>query len=453
MSQKTIAAIATPAGDGALGVIRISGEDAIVIADKVFFPFSVSSLSELEGYKAAYGEIKDGETVLDDAVALVFKAPHSFTGENTVEISVHGGSIMLRSVLRLIFKMGAFPAEAGEFTKRAFLNGKTDLTKAESIMGLISAQSEAELKLSRAAHQGKISRKIAELEANLIAADAAISVYSDYPDEDIDGLNNVNFTEMLKNGKNELSKILSDYDAGRVIREGIDTAIVGKPNVGKSTLMNMLSGSERSIVTEIAGTTRDIIEETVTVGDIILRLSDTAGIHNTVDTVESIGVERAKEKFKQAQLVLAVFDSTSPLTEDDFYLLNSLSKENTIIIINKTDLAPLTEYDAFNGFYKVETSAKNNVGYEELKEKIAEITKASSLTPESTVLINERQRACAERAFDGISEALYALEAGLTIDAVGICLDDALAALLELSGKRITTEVADEIFRRFCVGK
>lgn len=453
MSQKTIAAIATPAGDGALGVIRISGEDAIVIADKVFFPFSVSSLSELEGYKAAYGEIKDGETVLDDAVALVFKTPHSFTGENTVEISVHGGSIMLRSVLRLIFKMGAFPAEAGEFTKRAFLNGKTDLTKAESIMGLISAQSEAELKLSRAAHQGKISRKIAELEANLIAADAAISVYSDYPDEDIDGLNNVNFTEMLKNGKNELSKILSDYDAGRVIREGIDTAIVGKPNVGKSTLMNMLSGSERSIVTEIAGTTRDIIEETVTVGDIILRLSDTAGIHNTEDTVESIGVERAKEKFKQAQLVLAVFDSTSPLTEDDFYLLNSLSKENTIIIINKTDLAPLTEYDAFNGFYKVETSAKNNVGYEELKEKIAEITKASSLTPESTVLINERQRACAERAFDGISEALNALEAGLTIDAVGICLDDALAALLELSGKRITTEVADEIFRRFCVGK
>lgn len=453
MSQKTIAAIATPAGDGALGVIRISGEDAIAIADKVFFPFSVGSLSELEGYKAAYGEIKDGETVLDDAVALVFKAPHSFTGENTVEISVHGGSIMLRSVLRLIFKMGAFPAEAGEFTKRAFLNGKTDLTKAESIMGLISAQSEAELKLSRAAHQGKISRKIAELEANLIAADAAISVYSDYPDEDIDGLNNVNFTEMLKNGKNELSKILSDYDAGRVIREGIDTAIVGKPNVGKSTLMNMLSGSERSIVTEIAGTTRDIIEETVTVGDIILRLSDTAGIHNTEDTVESIGVERAKEKFKQAQLVLAVFDSTSPLTEDDFYLLNSLSKENTIIIINKTDLAPLTEYDAFNGFYKVETSAKNNVGYEELKEKIAEITKASSLTPESTVLINERQRACAERAFDGISEALNALEAGLTIDAVGICLDDALAALLELNGKRITTEVADEIFRRFCVGK
>lgn len=453
MSQRTIAAIATPAGDGALGVIRISGEDAITVADKVFCAFSGKKLCSLEGYRAAYGEIKDGDTVLDDAVALVFRAPHSFTGENTVEFSVHGGSIMLRSVLRLILKNGAYMAEAGEFTKRAFLNGKTDLAKAESIMGLISARSDAELKLSRAAHSGRISMKIAEIEADLVAADASIAAYSDYPDEDIEGLDPESFKRMLGRAENELKKILSDYDAGRVIREGIDTVIVGKPNVGKSTLMNMLSGTDRSIVTEIAGTTRDIVEETVTVGDITLRLSDTAGIHDTDDTVESIGVQRAKSKIDSAQLVLAVFDSTAPLNEDDIYLLKTVSKQNTIIIINKTDLESKLDFSNFEGFYLVEISAKNGIGYEDLSEAIAKITKASDLSPESTVLISERQRACAERAYDGISEALFALESGCTMDAVGVCVDDALSALLEITGKRVTNEVTDEIFRRFCVGK
>ena len=453
MSGKTIAAIATPAGDGALGVIRISGDEAIDIADKVFAAFSGNPLSSLKGYSAAYGEIKDGETVLDDAVALVFRAPHSFTGENTVEFSVHGGSIMLRSVLRLILKNGAAMAEAGEFTKRAFLNGKTDLTKAESIMGLISARSEAELKLSRAAHSGRISQKISLIEADLVSADASIAAFSDYPDEDIEGLNPENFKRMLNSAKSELEQILKDYDAGKVIREGIDTVIVGKPNVGKSTLMNMLSGTERSIVTEIAGTTRDIIEETVIIGDITLRLSDTAGIHDTDDTVESIGVERAKGKIESAQLVLAVFDSTKPLDSDDIYLLEAVSKENTVIIVNKTDLECKMDLSRFEGFNTVEISAKNGDGYENLSQIIAEITAVSSLSPESTVLISERQRACTQKAYDGICEALNALELGCTMDAVGVCVDDALSALLELTGKRVTNEVTDEIFRRFCVGK
>ena len=453
MSQRTIAAIATPTGDGALGVIRISGSEAIAVADKVFSAFSGKTLSSLEGYRAAYGEIKEGDTVLDDAVALVFRAPHSFTGEDTVEFSVHGGSIMLRSVLRLILKNGAFMAEAGEFTKRAFLNGKTDLTKAESIMGLISARSEAELKLSRAAHSGRISRKIAEIEANLVGADASIAAFSDYPDEDIEGLDPESFKKMLSNAQNELNIILADYDSGRVIREGIDTVIVGKPNVGKSTLMNMLSGTERSIVTEIAGTTRDIVEETVSVGDITLRLSDSAGIHDTEDTVESIGVERSKNKIDSAQLVLAVFDSTQPLDEDDLFLLKTVSKENTIIIVNKTDLEGKIDFNAFGDFNLVEISAKNGTGYEALSRMIARVTKTSNLSPESTVLISERQRACAARACDGVTEALFALESGCTMDAVGVCVDDALSALLELTGKRVTNEVTDEIFRRFCVGK
>lgn len=453
MASKTIAAIASASGEGALGVIRISGEKAIEIADSVFYSVSGKSLKELKGYNAAYGEIKDEETRLDDAVALVFKAPHSYTGEDVVEISVHGGSVMLRSILRLILSRGAVLAEAGEFTKRAFLNGKLDLTKAESVMGLISARSEAELRLSRTAHSGKVAEKIAEIEADLVAADASVAAFSDYPDEDIEGLNPENFLKMLKNAEKTLKKMLKDYDAGKILREGIRTAIVGKPNVGKSTLMNMLSGEERSIVTSVAGTTRDIIEETVAIGDITLRLADTAGIHETEDTVESIGVRLAKERIETSQLVLAVFDSTLPLDNEDTELLEVVKNKNTIVIINKTDLESVIDNKAFEGMRAVEISAKQGKGYDELKEAIIEISGTAELSADSAVLIGERQRACAERALDGVGEAISALETGCTMDAVGVCIDDAISALFELTGKRVTNEVTDEIFRRFCVGK
>jgi len=453
MAERTIAAIATPMGNGALGVIRISGESAITVADKVFFAFSCKKLSELEGYSAAYGEIKEDGKRLDDAVALVFKAPHSYTGEDTVEISVHGGSLMLRSVLRLILKNGALLADAGEFTKRAFLNGKTDLTRAESIMGLISAKSEAELRLSRTAHSGKVSRKIEKISSDLTALDASIAAFSDYPDEDIEGLNTENFLNALNFADTELKKMLNEYDAGKLLREGIVTAIVGRPNVGKSTLMNMLSGEERSIVTDVAGTTRDIIEETVTVGDITLRLADTAGIHNTDDKVESIGVRLAKDRIKSSQLILAVFDCTSPLTSEDIDLLESVRGKNTLIIINKTDLENKIDISKLNGFNIVEISAKNGIGYESLCEKITEISGTADLSEDSAVLLSERQRSCAARALEAVREAISAIEIGCTMDAVGVCVDDAVAALLELTGKRVTNEVTDEIFRRFCVGK
>lgn len=453
MSERTIAAIATPAGDGALGVIRISGEEAITIADRVFTAFSGKKLSELSAYSAAYGIVNDNGKRLDDAVALVFVAPHSYTGENTVEISVHGGSLMLRSVLRLILKNGAFLAEAGEFTKRAFLNGKLDLTKAESVMGLISARSESELRLSRTAHSGSVVKKIAEIEESLVALDASIAAFSDYPDEDIEGLDYDNFLRMLSESEVSLNKMLADYDAGSVLREGIVTAIVGRPNVGKSTLMNMLSGEERSIVTDVAGTTRDVVEDTVIVGDITLRLADTAGIHDTEDTVESIGVKLARERIKTSQLILAVFDSTEPLTDEDYDLVNSLNDKNTIVVINKTDLADNISDADFKGMRVVKISAKQKTGYDELSRAIAEASGTSDLSPDSAVLLGERQRACAERALEGVNAAKEALEMGSTMDAVGVCVDDALAALLELTGKRVTNEVTDEIFRRFCVGK
>lgn len=453
MAESTIAAISTPSGEGAIGVIRISGEDAIKIADRVFFPFSGKPLDSLSGYSAAYGEIKNGDNLLDNAVALVFRSPKSYTGENVVEISVHGGALMLRSVLRLILQNGAQPAQGGEFTKRAFLNGKLDLAKAESIMGLISAENEATLKMSRAALGGKISKKISEIESDLVSAAASIAAYSDYPDEDIEGLSPENFGKMLKNAENELEKMLNTYDAGKILREGIRTVIVGKPNVGKSTLMNLLSGEERSIVTDVAGTTRDIVEETVTLGDITLRLADTAGIHNTEDKVESIGVRLAENRIDTAQLILAVFDGTKPLDKDDLHILESIKNKNAIVIINKTDLKNEISSADFENFKTVEISAKSGCGYEELCDAVLEISGAENLNPDSAILLNERQRLCAQRALEGVNEALNALNSGHTMDAVGVCVDDALSALFELTGKRTTNEVADEIFRKFCVGK
>lgn len=454
MSERTIAAIATPLGEGGISIIRISGEKAITVADKCFSAYSGKKLSDLDGYQAAYGRVCDADgSVLDDAVALVFRSPKSYTGENVVEISIHGGRVVTRQVLRRVLQCGAVLAEGGEFTKRAFLNGKLDLTKAESIMGLISARNEAALKISRGARDGRISRDTEYILEKLLETAASLAAFADYPDEDIPNLTQENFNALLNECQTKCEKLLSTYDAGRTVCEGINCAIVGKPNVGKSTLMNMLCGSERSIVTDIAGTTRDIIENTVTVGDITLNLADTAGIHNTPDTVEQFGVDKAMKKIEDAELLLAVFDCSSYLDDDDKQLIESIKSKKCIVVLNKTDLAEKIDRTVFNGLETVEISAKNGSGYEQLSDKISHICNIQMLSPDDTVLINERQRDCIRRALDGINEAGNALISGVTLDAVGVCVDDAIAALLELTGKRVTNEVCDEIFKRFCVGK
>lgn len=453
MGERTIAAIATPLGEGGIGVIRISGDNAIAVAEKCFKAFSGVRLSSLEGYQAAYGQLLCGDEILDDGIALVFKAPKSYTGEDVVELSVHGGRLMLKSVLRAALSSGAHLADAGEFTKRAFLNGKLDLTKAESVMGLISATNDTALRISRAVKDGRISREIDTITEQLLLTAASIATYSDYPDEDIPELNEESFLKMLYAATEKTEKLLKSYDAGRLIREGIDCAIVGKPNVGKSTLMNLLSGSERSIVTDIAGTTRDVIEETVILGDITLRLADTAGIHKTDDTVENVGVKRALKKLNDADLVFAVFDSSTPLTSDDRSLLEEIRDRRVIIVLNKTDLPPVIDRSAFDGMCVVPISAKNGSGIDLLTRTVEEITEIANLDGNSAVLISEHQRSCTARALNALNEALNAFKLGATLDAVGVCIDDALSAFLELTGKRVTNEVTDEIFRRFCVGK
>ncbi len=453
MHNTTIAAIATPLGNGSVGVIRISGDDAIAIADKVFESASGKRLNEIKGYTALFGNCRDAEGIIDQTVATVFREPKSYTGENVVELSVHGGNFVLKKVLRALFDNGACPAAAGEFSRRAFLNGKLDLTQAESIMGLISAQSDAQLKISESALQGKTSSEIEQIRADVVSLCAHIAVYSDYPDEELPELSFDNFKNMLNKIIDNLSRLLISYDAGRILREGIVTAIVGKPNVGKSTLMNLLSGTNRSIVTDVAGTTRDVIEETVTLGDITLRLADTAGIHSTDDKVEMVGVDLAKQRIETSELILAVFDAAGVPDSDDAALIDNIQGKKAIIIINKNDIGNNFYLEGMDKFPTVYISAKTGQGYDDLCDAVTKITAVANLSSDTAILTSERQRSHAQNALQSAKEALSAMENGMSIDAVGVCLDDAALSLLSLIGKRVTNEVADEVFRNFCVGK
>ena len=451
MAEKTIAAVSTPLGSGGIGVVRISGEESALIADRVFKNINGKTVSSLSGYSALFGHIYfDGE-IIDEAVVTRFVAPHSYTGEDIVEISCHGGSFVTSEVLRAVLSAGASLAAPGEFTKRAFLNGKLDLAEAESVMGLISAQSEEELKMNIAAKNGRVSKEIQKAENALLTLAANFAAYSDYPDEDLPELQPEAFGKLLSQAKDVLSSLLSTFDSGKLIREGVKTAIVGKPNVGKSTLMNLLSGEARSIVTSVAGTTRDVIEERVKCGKLTLILADTAGIHSSSDEVERVGVELAKERIETAQLILAVFDASVPLDDDDKAILELIRGKNSIVLLNKTDKDCVAESP--EGFCTVKISAKEGIGADELITTIEEAVGASNIDSSAAVLLSERQRDLAQKALSCVTEAETLLSAGYTIDAVSLCVDDALSYLYTLLGKRVTNEVADEVFRRFCVGK
>lgn len=454
MSERTVAAISTPKGQGGIAIIRISGDGAINIADKCFVSASGKKLCGMSGYSAAFGKVinSDGASI-DEAVALVFRAPKSYTGEDVVEISVHGGMIPARECLKSVFAAGAYPAGAGEFTKRAFLNGKIDLSKAEGVMEIIGARSVAALDIARGAKEGRISREIQKITEKMLTAASSIAAYSDFPDEDIEELRPENFSAMLKACEDDINRLIETFESGQAILCGVPCAIIGKPNVGKSTLMNMLSREERSIVTEKAGTTRDIVETTVYAGDVTLILSDTAGIRDTDDEVEKIGVERAINKLENSALVLAVFDVSVPLDGEDERILSYLSGKRCIAVLNKSDLPAMADTARFKTFNTVQVSAKNGTGLDALVEKIAEICGTDKLSADDTVLISERQYSCAVRAKDAITKAVADLFSGVTLDAVGVLIDDALSALYELSGRKASDDVVEEIFKNFCIGK
>lgn len=453
--MSTIAAIATPDAPGGISVIRISGKDAIKISDKVFKTVNEKKISEMAGYTCAYGKIFDGEEYVDDAVLTVYREPKSYTGENVVEISCHGGLYITRKILRIVLKNGAKPAEAGEFTKRAFLNGKMSLTQAESVMDIISSSGEMELKFANALKEGSVFRRICRLKDSLVKILGDLAAWADFPEEDVPEVK----PEVLSAELDELIKSFKEavktYDYGRIVRNGINTVIVGRPNVGKSTLMNCLSGFERSIVTDIEGTTRDIIEESVRIGNLKLRLSDTAGIRTTDDVIESKGVDIAFKRAKEADLIFAVFDAGKKISEEDEKIINKLNGKKSIAIINKTDEKIIIDKSYLNNNFEyiVEISAKNESGIDKLEECLNKMFLNFENNPEQGFIANERQKDCLEKALETVIEAKDALDNGVLLDGITVLLDTAAEKLMELTGEKASETVVNDVFSRFCVGK
>ena len=454
--MSTVAAISTPLASSGLGVVRISGEDAVSIGEAMFRAFrGGKNLREMTGYSCAYGRVFDAEGDIDEAVATVFLAPKSYTGENTVEFSCHGSPALLKRVLRAALSAGATLAGPGEFTKRAFLNGKLTLTQAEAVMDLISAKSAVAGKAALSMRDGALYKKIRAITEELTALQSHFAAWSDYPEEDVPELSEETMGTALSSADAVLKKLMASYDAGRIIREGAVIVIAGKPNVGKSTLMNLLSGHDRSIVTEIAGTTRDVVEENVLIGDVPVRLLDTAGLHETGDVVEKIGVDMANTELSRCDLVLAVFDSSLPLDEDDYGLTEKLRGKLSMAVINKSDLPTKADlsYLERNFDKTVILSAAKGDGEEAFRAALSAVLKTADFDPAEPLMANERQLDCVRRGEEALAEALSALYGGMTLDAVGICVETALDALYELTGEKAADVVIDEVFSRFCVGK
>ncbi len=453
--MSTIAAVSTPNAPGGIAVIRISGKDALNIAEKVFTPAGNKNVQDMEGYTCAYGIAHDGGERLDDCILTVFREPHSYTGENIAEISCHGGLYVTKRILRAILKNGAENAGAGEFTKRAYLNGKLDLTQAEAVMDIISAKGERELKMAENLRDGLAFKKAKACSDKLLKILGDLAAWADYPEEDIPEVRPENLCEELEEVRKELSSLTENYDCGRILREGISTAIVGRPNVGKSTLFNCLSGCERSIVTDIAGTTRDVVEESVRLGDITLRLADTAGIRQTDDIIEGIGVDIAEKLIDSSELIIAVFDGNCPLTVDDLNLIKKLNYKKCIAVINKSDLEICLDISEIEKYIQqtVYLSAKENDGIERLKSAVESLFEINENSFSSAVAVNERQKKCIDSALMCVESAVSALKNGEFLDAVNVLIDEAEQNLLSLTGEKVTDAVVDEVFSRFCVGK
>lgn len=455
MENQTIAAISTPLAVGGIGIIRVSGTHAKAVVKGLFHPVGKRTLDTVSGFSAIYGRVFDADGDIDEVVVTVYHAPKSYTGENIVEISCHGGIYVMQRILRACIHEGATLAEAGEFTKRAFLNGKMNLTEAEAVIDLITAQSGQAVKAALSARDGVLSKKVASITKVLIEAAGHLAAWVDYPEEDIEEVTNARLLEDLQSVYIQLKVLLSSYNTGRIIKEGVDTAIIGKPNVGKSTLMNLLAGFDRSIVTDIPGTTRDVVEDVIRLDDVVLNLADTAGIRETNDPIELLGVTLSRKKLISAGLVLAVFDSSSVLGEDDKELLALLSDRPSIAVINKTDLDKKIDVDFIQKKipHIVEISALLGEGQDKLAETIKEVLGLHHIDALAPILANERQRAAVEYAMAGVVDGISALKADYTLDAVSVCIDVAVDRLLELTGERATNEIVNEVFAHFCVGK
>ena len=450
--METIAAISTPPGVGGIGIIRISGDNALNVAKRIF---KAKNKSEIKPFTIRFGYVVDeNQNALDQVLVSYFKSPKSYTGEDVIEINCHGGNVSTREILELVLKNGARLAKPGEFTKRAFLNGKLDLTQAEAVIELINSKSDKESKASYKQLEGLLGAKIKEIKQGIIDLLVDIEANIDYPEYDIEEVRRERIYNVLSANVAKLETLEKSFESGKILRDGVSTVIIGKPNVGKSSLLNRLVKEDRAIVTEIAGTTRDTIEEYITIRGIPLKLVDTAGIHETDDIVESIGVNKSKKAIDESELVLLMLDATRELSKEDEELLEVTKNKNRIILINKVDADKKINKDMFKNDKVIEISTKTLVGIEDLEETIEEMFNISELNIENEIVItNVRHKNLIHKAAEEIKNAIVSIENGLPIDMLSIDLQEALQNLGEITGESISEEVVKGIFAKFCVGK
>lgn len=453
---ETIVALATPPGEGGIAVVRLSGEEALAVAAKVFFPHNAAKKVEnAKGYTALYGNFMADGRQLDDGVALFFRAPHSYTGEDVVELSCHGGPVVAQSLIDACIAAGARPAGPGEYTRRAFVNGRIDLTQAEAVMSLIGAAGRQGAALARTALDGALAKRIDGFKQQLVALAGHIAAWVDFPEEDVPALEPQALSATLGEVKAGLSDLIKNFGAGAVLRQGVDAAIVGSPNVGKSTLLNLLAGFDRAIVTPIAGTTRDVVEQAVMLGGVRVTLRDTAGLRDTGDVVEAEGIRRSRRAMEEAGLILAVFDGSAPLTEEDKQLAADCAGRPAIAIVNKSDLPQQFDPAAIAASFAevVTLAAGRGEGAQALGEAVRRVLGVANLDPSAPCLVSQRQYAAACEGRAALEEAENALAGDFGLDAVSVCVDDALSALCRLTGEDASEAVVEEVFSTFCVGK
>lgn len=457
--EDTIAAISTPIGVGGIGIIRVSGKEAISIVDKIFKAANKKSLTEVDSHTITYGHIiSQSGKVLDEVLIMLMKAPKTFTREDVIEINCHGGPIPLNVVLMEVINAGARLADSGEFTKRAFLNGRIDLSQVEAIMDIIEAKTELSLSQAIGQLEGNLSKRIKAYQDTLIQIIARIEVSIDYPEYDQDEPITSDFEEELRALNEELGELLKTADTGKMIREGVKTAIVGRPNVGKSSLLNALLEENKAIVTDIPGTTRDVVEAYLNIDGIPYQLLDTAGIRETEDIVEQIGVERSKSSIEEADLVLMLMDSHAGLLDKDREILNQVKGKHVIYVLNKSDLESnitqeiLDKY--FNNGSVIRISAKAQSGLSELKQAMKQVVmKGDAQVKNEATISNQRQKQALINAIKSLEKVIEAIEMGLPEDCLAIDLHDAFGHLGMIVGESIKEEIINQLFSRFCLGK
>lgn len=461
MLEDTIVAIATPLGEGSIGIIRISGPRAIEVGRMVFQPNKNKGWYKKDNYKLVYGHVVDPDTreTIDEVILSVMRGPHSFTAEDVVEISCHGGIIPLRRVLHLLLRQGTRLAEAGEFSKRAFINGRLDLAQAESIIDIIRAKTDAGAKLAMTQLGGRLSGKIRALQNELVGLLAKIEAIIDFPEDDLEETSLEEIYDQCSELVMEISELLASAETGKIYREGLKTVIVGKPNVGKSSLLNALLREQRAIVTDIPGTTRDVIEEVINIQGVPLRIIDTAGLRETQDLVEKLGVERSRQLLNQADLILFMVDATTGISQEDLCILDLIQDKKVIILINKIDVA---SGDNENSHLKermpdspvLEISAREEIGLDLLEQVILDLVMEGKVTSTDQIFISStRHRHALERVVPHLEEARYGIRQAIPPDIISIDIKSAWEILGEITGNCVTEDLIDRIFSDFCIGK